>query len=43
MDLNSPESTELLDHLFTSCNQLDEKITEAVKISASYPLPDVKI
>jgi len=40
MDLTSPESTELLDHLFTSCNQLDEKIAEVVKKSASYPLPD---
>ncbi|MEO8236619.1 MAG: hypothetical protein ABI793_06385 [Flavobacterium sp.] len=38
MDLNTPESAELLEHLFTSCNQLDEKITEVVKKSASYPL-----
>lgn len=42
MDLNSPESTELLDHLFTSCKQLDEKIAEVVRKSASYPLPDFK-
>ena len=42
MDLNSPESSELLDHLFTSCKQLDEKIAEVVKKSASYPLPDLK-
>ena len=38
MDLNTPESAELLEHLFTSCNQLDEKIAEVVKKSASYPL-----
>lgn len=37
-DLDNLESTELLDHLFTSCNQLDEKITEVVEKSASYPL-----
>ena len=42
MDLNSPESAELLAHLSTSCNQLDEKITEVVKKSASYPLPKKK-
>ncbi|MEO7976864.1 PAS domain S-box protein [Flavobacterium sp.] len=38
MDLNSPESGELLDHLFTSCSQLDEKITEVVKKSSYYSL-----
>lgn len=40
MDLNSAESTELLEHLFTSCNQLDEKIAEVVEKSVSYALPE---
>lgn len=40
MDLSNPESTELLEHLFTSCNQLDEKISEVVEKSAPYPLPE---
>ena len=35
-DSNSLENSELLDHLFTSCNQLDERITEIVKKSTSY-------
>lgn len=38
MDLNCPESSELLNHLFTSCSQLDEKITEVVKKSSYYPI-----
>lgn len=37
-DPDNTESAELLEHLFTSCHQLDEKITEVVKKSASYPL-----
>lgn len=43
IDFNNPESAELLDHLFTSCNQLDEKIAEVVEKSASYPLSNDKI
>jgi PAS domain S-box-containing protein len=39
MDVTSAESAELLDHLFTSCEQLDEKIAEVVEKSTSYPLP----
>lgn len=42
-DLDNPESAELLEHLFTSCNQLDEKIAEVVKKSASYPLSNNKV
>lgn len=42
MDYNEPESKELLGHLFTSCKQLDEKISEVVKKSAPYPLPKNK-
>lgn len=37
-DSNSLENAELLEHLFTSCNQLDEKINEVVEKSVSYPL-----
>ncbi|WP_348824179.1 PAS domain S-box protein [Flavobacterium aestuarii] len=37
-DINSPEYSELLEHLFTSCIQLDEKIAEVVQKSATYPL-----
>jgi PAS domain S-box-containing protein len=40
MDLNSAESAELLEHLFTSCDLLDEKIAEVVEKSISYQLPD---
>jgi PAS domain S-box-containing protein len=43
MDLNNPESAELLEHLFTSCNQLDEKISEVVEKSTPYPLPENKL
>lgn len=43
MDLNNPESTELLEHLFTSCNQLDQKISEVVEKSTPYPLPENKV
>lgn len=43
MDLNNPESAELLEHLFTSCNQLDEKISEVVEKSTPYPLPENKV
>ncbi|MEL1254518.1 PAS domain S-box protein [Flavobacterium sp. DGU38] len=42
MDLDSPESAELLEHLSTSCDLLDEKISEVVKISTGYPLPEGK-
>jgi PAS domain S-box-containing protein len=42
MDLNNPESAELLEHLFASCNQLDEKISEVVEKSTPYPLPENK-
>ena len=42
MDLDSPESTELLDHLLTSCNQLDDKITEVVKKSVANPLSNLE-
>lgn len=42
MDLKNPESAELLEHLFTSCNQLDEKISEVVEKSTPYPLPENK-
>ncbi|OOV19159.1 hypothetical protein BXU10_05670 [Flavobacterium sp. LM4] len=34
---------ELLEHLFTSCNQLDEKISEVVEKSTPYPLPENKL
>lgn len=42
MDLSNPESAELLEHLSTSCNQLDEKISEVVEKSTPYPLPENK-
>lgn len=42
MDLGSPESAELLEHLSTSCDLLDEKISEVVKMSTAYPLPENK-
>nr|WP_294926199.1 PAS domain S-box protein [uncultured Flavobacterium sp.] len=42
-DSNNPEGAELLEHLFTSCKHLDEKISDVVKKSAPYPLPDNKI
>lgn len=38
MDPSSPENAELLEYLFTSCNQLDEKINEVIEKSVSYPL-----
>jgi hypothetical protein len=40
MDLNSAESIELLNHLFTSCTQLDDRIKEVVEKSVSYPLSE---
>lgn len=39
-DPKSPESLELLDYLFTSCTQLDDRIKEVVEKSVSYPLPE---
>ncbi|WP_163411352.1 PAS domain S-box protein [Flavobacterium ajazii] len=42
MDLSSPESAELLEYLSTSCDLLDEKISEVVKMSTAYPLPESK-
>ncbi|PXY46003.1 PAS domain-containing protein [Flavobacterium hydrophilum] len=43
IEFNNPESAELLEHLSTSCNQLDEKISEIVEKSAPYPLPENKV
>jgi len=43
MDLNNPESAELSEHLFASCNQLDEKISEVVEKSTPCSLSDNKV